>query len=117
MICFPHATYPSTNAVPYGEYIGYVHTHPNSENFSPADKDVVEILGGCGYVVTPTYKLKKYVVNSTSKICTVTPIQLSNYQKSILLQEYSDNWYNHFNENEECPDGFGCEDKTWPNGG
>ena len=115
IIYYPHECSIS-NGVPYGEYVGYIHTHPNSADFSNADKSAAISLGGCAYLVTPYYSVKKYISNTTSTIGNSTPIDLTESQKNMLVYNYSDNWYNHF-VNGECPDNFDCEDKIWPNGG
>ncbi|MBR5948515.1 MAG: DUF4329 domain-containing protein [Clostridia bacterium] len=117
----PHSVGVST-AVPSGAtYVGYVHTHPNSPDFSPSDKDFANTHGGLAYVVTPSYYVKKY--NSSTKVVTtlgkVTPYSLNPIKVAVLIANTLPVWLNHIAEcaanGGRCPKNFGCENKSWPN--
>lgn len=113
----PHSVTVS-NSVPSGAtYVAYIHTHPNSEYFSDADKAIAGSLGGNAYIATPSYTLKRYnPYNDNTAIVYVhmSIFGLTDSEKTNLVSDLGSTWYGHFVSG-VCPDGFGCENKTWPN--
>ena len=107
-----------SNSVPSGAlYKAYIHTHPNSEDFSTADKAGANYLSGNAYVATPSGALKKYTYTTSQESTLYTNLTyypLTGSEKSSLVSTLSSVWYGHF-VNGVCPDGFGCENKIWPN--
>lgn len=113
----PHSVGVSKSVPSGATYVAYIHTHPNSENFSTADKDVAESFGGYAYVVTPSYSVKRYISSTditTTPYIGLTIYSLTNSEKSTLKDSLSSTWYGHLVDG-VCPSGFGCENKTWPN--
>lgn len=111
----PHSVSVSCTVPSGATYIGYVHTHPNSEYFSDADINFAEAHGGYAYVVTPLYKLKKYdsSTNVTSTIYTsMTIYSLTAAEKNNLVSELEPIWNAHIASG---PCDFNCNTKTWPN--
>ncbi|MBQ7170844.1 MAG: DNRLRE domain-containing protein [Clostridia bacterium] len=115
----PHSVIVS-NSVPSGAtYVGYIHTHPNSEDFSNSDTSIADSWGGYAFVVTPSYSVKRYsaLTGTTLTLYTgVAPYSLTIEEKDDLYASCYSTWYgpSHF-INGECSSGFGCETKTWPN--
>ena len=111
--CNPMA---SEKRVPAGASIrAIIHTHPNSNEFSSADKRYSE---GCFlplYVVTPNKKLRIYhdtrrgykdeVVYKNLKFS-----KLSNKVKTKLTNKYAIRWNSHLLK--DC--GFECQNRRWP---
>lgn len=111
--CNPMA---SEKRVPKGASIrAVIHTHPNSNEFSSADKRYSE---GCFlpiYVVTPNKKLRIYhdtrrgykdeVVYKNLKFS-----KLSNKVKTKLRDKYASRWNSHILK--DC--GFECQNRRWP---
>lgn len=111
----PHGC-PNINIkVPNGTtYVGSIHTHPNSDDFSSADKSYAENSKGNAYVVTPSAQIKRY--NYTSKTITTVASsfewhELTDSERSTLVNKCQSAWNTHLSQN--C--GFGCSDKEWPN--
>lgn len=111
----PHGC-PNINInVPSGTtYIGYIHTHPNSDDFSSADKSYAENSGGNAYVVTPSAQIKRY--NYVSKTITTVASSfewhpLTDSERSALVNKCQSAWNAHLSQ--AC--GFGCSSKPWPN--
>lgn len=112
----PHNVVVSKSVPENATYVAYIHTHPNSEQFSEGDINVCEKFGGYAYVVTPSYSLKRYdsstnAINSIYSGIVIHP--LTEGEKSGLVGSYNYIWYNHI-QNENCD--FHCENKVWPNG-
>lgn len=113
----PHSVNVSTIVPSGATYIGYIHTHPNSESFSDADKNFADNHGGLAYVVTPLHNVKRY--NSTTNVedtvyTNLAIRSLTNDEKESLVSSLSSVWYGHLVSG-VCPNGFHCETKTWPN--
>lgn len=92
--------------------VAFVHTHPNSEDFSPIDKQSSTKWNVLAYVATPSYSLKKYdpVQASTIFVNSFTPRQLNNNEKRMLEKKYRQKWINHINQG--CR--FNCINLIWP---
>ena len=113
----PHSVGVSKSVPSGATYVAFIHTHPNSENFSSADKDVAESFGGYAYVVTPSYSLKRYATSNnatTTPYTNLTIYPLTSSEKASLKSSLSSTWYGHFVDG-TCPSNFGCENKIWPN--
>lgn len=113
----PHSVSVSESVPSGATYVAYIHTHPNSENFSTADKNVAKSFGGYAYVVTPSYSVKRYATSTdttTTPYTDLTIYPLTSSEKSTLKSSLSSTWYGHLVDG-VCPNGFGCENKTWPN--
>ena len=115
----PHSASISTSNIPNnGEFVAYVHTHPNSNSFSEADLDVATDLNINAYVVGPNLQLQRYDYqdNSISNVGgIIVPTPLTDAQKTDLNNMIV-SWESHFVDG-VCPDGFECENKLWPNEG
>ncbi len=113
----PHSVLPRSLPSAAYTYIGFIHTHPNSVNFSDNDKNYAAAKNGLALLVTKTYKVLKYdpATDTISTICTsFVPKSLSSSEKSKIAVLLSDTWYSHF-ENGNCPKGFDCSNMQWPN--
>ena len=95
--------------------IGYAHTHPNSNMFSKADKDFANYYRIDAYVIGPDLNLQRYnqkdgsvVIVTSIALLPLTDVRVES------LDELKSSWDAHF-KNGICPNGFGCENKPWPN--
>ncbi len=98
-------------------FLGIIHTHPNSEEFSDTDIAAISSSNCPGYLVTKSYKVLKYDPSTeatTVYLSSFVPNTLTSSQKSELVTSFSDIWYGHF-ENGNCPKGFDCSNMQWPN--
>ena len=110
----PHSVPVSKNVPNGATYIAYLHTHPNSEDFSAKDKEVADAWGGYAYVATKSYKVLRYNSDTQASdtiYSSFTPYALTQADKDNILLELETVWYSHL-ENGACP---GCQNKTWPN--
>ena len=101
------------NVLDNGVYVAYVHTHPNSNEFSTADKRVANNMGVNAYVVGPNLILQKYNQSKgkITELGSVTPIELTQREKEQLKNQFAAKWDEHIKEG--CD--FSCENKVWPN--
>ena len=111
----PHGC-PNINInVPSGTtYVGYIHTHPNSESFSPSDKSYAESTRGNAYVVTPQRKIYRYNYASKTETTVATSFdwhELTDSERTTLVNNCRSAWNSHLAQG--CD--FGCSTKTWPN--
>ena len=92
--------------------VAYAHTHPNTSFFSPADKNVSQTMGIDAYVVGPNLELQRYSYFSASitNIGTISPIALTDAQRSALVAEFQVLWDAHVAAGCE----FNCGSMTWP---
>jgi len=89
-----------------------IYTHPNSNLFSQADRNVAANLGINAYVVGPNLILQRYNIsdNSTVEFGRITPRVLTAEERKALELEFRASWENHIAG--ECP--FNCHNMTWP---
>ena len=100
-------------ATPKGtSFVAYAHTHPNSNVFSPTDKNVAKNLKVNAYVVGPNLQLQKYdwITNEQSALGVIIPKQLSELKKSSLVLQFRISWDSHIKDG--CD--FGCSTMAWP---
>ena len=97
-------------------YEATIHTHPNSNSFSSADKTNANNRGINSYVVGPNLSLQCYNVSdkTTSVVGTITSRLLTEAEKKILETEFRPSWDSHLDKNGNCNDGFNCGNMTWP---
>jgi len=107
----PHSVLISSTTT-LGTMVAYVHTHPNSNEFSKSDKDVAEKFSIDAYVISPNFKLQKYNASdgTTVIVAIVFPNELTEAQKSSLEAEFQDSWEDHVAGG--CA--FNCSHKNWP---
>jgi hypothetical protein len=108
----PHAV-DVYRSVPQGaHYVAFAHTHPNSDNFSRADRKIANWFLGNAYVAGPSGVIKKriFLHPNDETVGTLTPMPLTNYQRTKLADTYADAWIDHTKDG--C--GFGCSEKIWP---
>ena len=101
------------NSTPKGtKVVAYAHTHPNSNVFSGADKRAAENLKIDAYVVGPNLELQRYSLSSasTTNLGVISPIALTDAQRSSLVTEFQVSWDAHIADG--CD--FNCESMTWP---
>ena len=100
-----------------GKKIAYAHTHPNSNNFSPADKECANDLSINAYVISPNLNLQKftYDTRTITVIKSINPCILTTFDLCELAQ-YEDVWKSHL-DNGKCPDRFDCGNMSWPRKG
>ena len=101
------------NSTPKGtKAVAYAHTHPNSNVFSGADIRAAENLKIDAYVVGPNLELQRYSLSSASitNIGGISPIALTDAQRSSLVTEFQVSWDAHIAAG--CD--FGCGSMTWP---
>jgi uncharacterized repeat protein (TIGR02543 family) len=98
--------------------IAYVHTHPNSANFSQGDRDVAINNEINAYVVAPTvtggssYRLLRfnYSDGTESNLGAITMRTLTSANRINLEALYQNTWLNHLATS--C--GFNCRNMQWP---
>jgi hypothetical protein len=92
--------------------VAYAHTHPNSNSFSLGDIRAAKNMGVDAYVVGPNLELQRYSLSSSSIIVVgvITPIPLTDAQRSFLTTEFRESWYSHIDSG--C--GFDCGSMIWP---
>ena len=101
------------NSTPKGtKAVAYAHTHPNSNVFSGADIRAAENLKIDAYVVGPNLELQRYSLSSASitNIGGISPIALTDAQRSSLVTEFQVSWDAHIAAG--CD--FDCGSMTWP---
>ena len=101
------------NSTPKGtKAVAYAHTHPNSNVFSGADIRAAENLKIDAYVVGPNLELQRYSLSSasTTNIGGISPIALTDAQRSSLVTEFQVSWDAHIAAG--CD--FDCGSMTWP---
>ena len=101
------------NSTPKGtKVVAYAHTHPNSNVFSGADIRAAENLKIDAYVVGPNLELQRYSLSSASitNIGGISPIALTDAQRSSLVTEFQVSWDAHIAAG--CD--FDCGSMTWP---
>lgn len=89
-----------------------LYTHPNSNDFSKADKEVAKNLKIDAYVVGPSLELQRYsfLSASTTNLGVISPIVLTDVQRSSLVAEFQVSWDTHISAG--CD--FDCGNMTWP---
>ena len=100
------------NSTPKGtKAVAYAHTHPNSNVFSGADIRAAENLKIDAYVVGPNLELQRYSLSSASitNIGGISPIALTDAQRSSLVTEFQVSWDAHIAAG--CD--FDCGSMTW----
>lgn len=101
------------NSTPKGtKTVAYAHTHPNSNVFSGADIRAAENLKIDAYVVGPNLELQRYSLSSasTTNLGIISPIVLTDAQRSSLVTEFQVSWDTHIADG--CD--FNCGSMTWP---
>ena len=101
------------NSTPKGtKVVAYAHTHPNSNVFSGADIRAAENLKIDAYVVGPNLELQRYSLSSasTTNLGGISPIALTDAQRSSLVTEFQVSWDAHIAAG--CD--FDCGSMTWP---
>ena len=101
------------NSTPKGtKSVAYAHTHPNSNVFSEADIRAARNLKIDAYVVGPNLELQRYSLSSASitNLGVISPIALTDAQRSSLVAEFQVLWDAHVAEG--CD--FNCGNMTWP---
>lgn len=101
------------NSTPTGtNTVAYAHTHPNSNDFSGADIRAAENLEIDAYVVGPNLELQRYSLSSasTTNLGVISPIALTDAQRSSLVVEFQLSWDAHIAAG--CD--FNCGSMTWP---
>ncbi len=114
----PHSCSPLNGKrnIPKGAWlIGAIHTHPNSNSFSPTDKTFAKKHYISFYVVTPNFKIRVYhdtrrgfqdkLVAENLKLSPLTRQQANN-----LVENYKFKWKIHTRLG--CD--FKCRNKKWP---
>ena len=94
--------------------IAYVHTHPNSNIFSPNDIQYGDVFRINGYVIGPDLQLQRYAytVSTFNFLEYIVPNPLNDIQRNNLRTSLQTSWNNHLLTG--C--NFGCGNMTWPNG-
>lgn len=95
-------------------YVGYIHTHPNSESFSTGDKNYAASSNGNAYLVTPQRKIYRYNYATKTETTVSTSFdwhELTDSEKTTLVNQCQTAWNAHLAEG--CD--FRCNTKTWPN--
>ena len=113
----PHSASVNFEDIPINSVcVAYAHTHPNSNFFSSSDTDYANNYRINGYVVGPNCIVQRYnyVSNTVVNVASIQLVPLSTTEKNQLL-DYRYIWDSHF-QHGICPNGFGCENMTWPNG-
>ena len=108
----PHSAVIS-NSSPNGTIVvAYAHTHPNSNVFSGVDIQAAKSLKIDAYVVGPNLELQRYSLSSvsTTNLGVISPIALTNVQRSSLVTQFQVSWDAHIADG--CD--FNCESMTWP---
>lgn len=98
-----------------GILLGAIHTHPNSNSFSQADKNFAKSRSISIYVVTPNEDIRIYHdTHSGYKdqviFHRVKRRSLSENEKKDLVNKYKSKWRDHLKEN--C--NFNCKYLRWP---
>lgn len=112
----PHSVQPLKASIPNGgKMIAFAHTHPNSNDFSSADKSFASKLGGNIYVVGPNLNVQcyDYLMDETYVVGTICLVSLSNEQKEHLRAEFQSSWDSRIVYG-QCEKGFDCGNMTWP---
>jgi hypothetical protein len=103
-----------------GIYIGYIHSHPNSKQFSEPDKIIARNSNTIALVVVPgasrnVVDIKKY--SDTRRGWRETTVErnvrfneISEVRKGNSFYQYRSKWDNHIKAG--C--NFNCINKTWP---
>ena len=94
--------------------VAYVHTHPNSDDFSDNDIKYADGESKNFYVVGPSFSVQfyDYMNKSISTLETlIQPNELSQIEKSYLVELCKDKWDRHW-ESDVCI--FGCKNMVWP---
>lgn len=113
----PHSCQPldGISLIPNGGWmIGGIHTHPNSNNFSDADKNWAHKYGMI-YVVTPNRCIRVYhdTRSGYKDELVYSQISLSSLATDVkkhLVNGYRTRWNDHIST--QC--GFGCNNMRWP---
>ena len=108
----PHSASVIIMSPPGSKIVAYVHTHPNSNEFSDADKGVANRLGINGYVVGPDHLLRRYNIdtNSVTDLNHIAQYVLTPSTQGQLVNEFKVSWDEHVAAG--CD--FDCYKKTWP---
>lgn len=110
----PHQVSTGASYLPLGaSLVATVHTHPSNNKYSDQDLKNAHVRGVNNYLIGPNLMLQRYNVldNTTSEICPISPIGLSESISQLLESTLRESWDNHL---ANCI-GFSCEDKAWPN--
>ena len=97
-----------------------IHSHPNSTEFSSADKNYAKSRSWSIYVVvkgSSGVDIKKYAdtrrgYKESTIVTGMSVASLSDKRKKDLQKKFKAKWDAHVKDG--CPQGFGCEHKTWP---
>ena len=108
----PHSASVGNSTLKGTKAVAYAHTHPNSNVFSGADIRAAENLKIDAYVVGPNLELQRYSLSSASitNIGGISPIALTDAQRSSLVTEFQVSWDAHIAAG--CD--FNCGSMTWP---
>ena len=107
----PH-TAPVGRPTPEGtKIVAYAHTHPVTSSFSALDIQSAKDFEIDGYLVGPTLKLQKYSLSSksTTDLGSISPIALTDAQRSSLVTEFQASWDAHVSTG--C---ILCSGMKWP---
>ena len=108
----PHESYVD-NLPPEGTaYVAYIHTHPNSNEFSPSDRDRAGDLRCGAYMIGPNLQLQyyNYITDNVTPIRLISPSPLTAGRRAELCAEFQDKWDYHISKG--CD--FGCASMKWP---
>ena len=103
----PHSASVGNSTQKGTKVVAYAHTHPNSNVFSGADIRAAENLKIDAYVVGPNLELQRYSLSSasTTNIGGISPIALTDAQRSSLVTEFQVSWDAHI--------AAGCDFRLW----
>lgn len=112
----PHSAIVNIKNIPKkATAVAYVHTHPNSTDFSDNDREAANKLKIDGYMADPNYDLHKYssIDKSETIIDSFVPRELGEYEMIALEGTYGPSWWNHIVDG-VCSEGFDCGNMQWP---
>lgn len=118
----PHACTISMKDLPKDTvFYGFLHTHPNSSEFSDEDRDSAKKYWGTTYLVTPDNDVLKYTYSRNRRMTKavaydVSVKTLSSSQKEKLANKYLNVWVEHLKkeENKNPLKSWICNDIPWP---
>jgi hypothetical protein len=106
-----------------GVFVGLIHSHPNSTEFSKADKNIARGQKYISYIAVPgsgknNTSVKKFAPKGRKGTYSESTIRkklkfstLSKAKKKLLKKSYQATWKKHIKV--DC--GFDCAKKKWPN--
>jgi hypothetical protein len=119
----PHSVVPGAGRVPSNATLmAGIHTHPNGNEFSPADKNWAVNAALNIYVAAPTtyggtseFQLRRYNHSSgdDDRVNEVTLRHLDAIRADLEFT-FRPSWDAHFNSKGRCPEGFSCHKISWP---